>query len=270
MLNEINHVYTQSEHKLLAKKMMNELIQEHPEYSNTIFCLSSYPIQKWAFDCRDDLGSDTKNILKAMYEMGSYYGFYNVDHIQQQLKSQSISNEIIEYLEPFIDTRIISSIHGDGEDISKYIMQHYYKDYLESFCKSHFERINKIFEPIEPILKELSNNSNTIHSNSSALLTLKHKIRSNQFNNRIIGNYEEVISIIDECISFLKYYPFNGYDMYQIAYRFSNDEKEYIIANKLSRSRTYVRARYIDAIEAISTIIWGYTNVGSKFDPEKI
>ena len=255
----IEKVYTNSEHSGLAKTIMNEILEEHPEYRDTLFVLSSYKVQKWATECRNNVGLSRKDLLIALEYMIPFFGFKSCK-MDMQLKAQDITDALILLVGTKLKGKAILAVHGDTEDVSKYIMSKYYKDELLVLCKSLYKDINKLIKPLRKIIDQMDEDYKFILHDAEVLIKLNPLIKENAQMRKSTIDFEDVSKIMQKCIECLKSYPFNGYDTYNIVSKYSQGVKEYIIAKQISKSRTYVRSRYKEGANAIAYIIWGYAN----------
>lgn len=255
----IEKVYTNSEHSGLAKTIMNEILVDCPEYKDTLFILASYKVQKWATECRNSVGLSRKDLLLALKYMTPFFGFKSYK-MEIQLKAQDITDALILLVGSKLKGKTILAVHGETDDVSKYMMSKYYKEELLTVCKSLYKEVNKLIKPLRKIIDEMDEDYKFILHDAEVLIKLNPLIQENAQMRKSSVDFEEVSEIMDKCISCLKTYPFNGYDTYTIVSKYSQGVKEYIIAKQIQKSRTYVRSRYKEGANAIAYIIWGYAN----------
>ena len=78
--DQIRYVPTLSKRKKSVTKVLNQIIREKPECTNTVYALLTYSTQKWARDTRNDIGLNPEKSLmiedsfkEAAATMGDLY-----------------------------------------------------------------------------------------------------------------------------------------------------------------------------------------------------
>ena len=259
-----NKIPTYSAHSTLAKKYINEIIADYPQYQNILEALICYPVQKWADETRNKLKLDEDNLNKMIeYEMDDYFGIKNVSFLKKQKIILQISKEELSFMDNALSNEILVAIHGykPKKDISKYKMVEHYKDTVLEFCKKNNDKYHEIIKPLIKEYNKLDDDIQFVYHNASILLQTKSIIKkydANVCKNDEI-NYQTISQIIDKCIKQLNTYYISDEYIEKVAMLYSDGNNECNIAKIIGKSRTYVKNIKKDAIEAISYIIWGYT-----------
>lgn len=258
---ELDKLYSSSSHKIKAKEILNSILYENPEYYPTICCLATYNIQKWASEQRENTHINFDNFVTNILV------FENQDDEStlRLLKFQSITlkntNEAMKYLKEIIDPatkegKSIYSIHFNGEEVSKYLINNYYKKAVLNLCEKHNEYFKKLLggEMLEPYLNG-NNDSDIAYHNTQILLKLLPRL----IKKRVLPN-ELISSIKDQLIKCLETIKTanDGEETYQILGMYLKGMSEVKIAKKFERNRKYIHAKIKYGTELLSYVIWGY------------
>ena len=261
---QYNKIPTYSIHSTLAKKYINEIIADYPQYQNILEALICYPVQKWADETRKKLKLDEDNLNTIIqYETDEYFGIKNTDFLKKQKIILQISKEELSFMDSKLNNEILVAIHGykPEHDISKYKMVEHYKQTVIEFCETNNDDYRKIIKPLISEYNKLDDDIQFVYHNASILLQTKSII--NKYDAEICKkdeiNYQIISQIIDKCIKQLNTYYISDKYIERVAMLYSDGNNEFNIAKIIGKSRTYVKNIKKDAIEAISYIIWGYT-----------
>ena len=260
---QINKVPTKSSKKTLARKTINKLLNEHPEWQDLLLSLVCYPIQVWASDCRNKLNFNLINELAL--DNASVMGITNKEVIKRQIKLNKSTNRIICFIGSSLrqismndkDCEILGIIHGNIEkEITNYRFVREYENALIKFCKKYNDEFKKMYKKIQDEFEKIDDDNQYTYNNTDLLLKLKKKLKYLVANEINTG---EALKQINLCIKQLDSFIMNGKDMSKVIKMYSDGKTEENIMQELNKSRVYVRDRKHEGIKALSYIIWGYS-----------
>ena len=263
---EIKQVPTYSIHGVQTKKLINELLSKNPEYYELMKALVLYPAQKWASESREKVGLDNKTIMNALLsDCSDFFGIHNNKSlIEKQAKIIDRSEAILAYIEDTLDHAkgkdYLLPIHGYKElDISKFLISHHYKNALADYCEDNYLLFSKIVRTDISDLSPEDDDIDYVFRRADLLLRLR-SVLSNEEESKHRTDYKKTIDLIDACIDCLDSYWLRNPKFKEVVVLYSKGYKEIEIADKVSKSRTYVRRMIAEGSTAISFILWGYFN----------
>lgn len=270
-LDAVNKIYSFSKHGSYAQEIMNALLDEHPDWKNILQMLAVYPVQLWASSARSDVGIDVHSIKLMIESESDYFGIQNQSSAIHQQRALEVTDKAISLLGRAIDEdscgigkniEIIQAVHGvNYPDVSLYIMKQYYKDTLIKLCEVLAGRVNRLLKSIERDLAEIDKDIKLLYHDADLLVRVCGDMHGKTRRGRRYSqvDYDEVYRQMKSCIDYLKYYPFAGHDLQVVIDGSFRGQSEALIAEKLNRSRTYVRKKYDEGVVALGCLIWGYT-----------
>lgn len=258
----VSDITTSTKHKRLVISILNELCNEHPEWKTTIYALSNYTKQKWALD----------QTVEGKYKVQIFYDKKTelLDKYPETLDILDIINEAVydEYFLPEDRMKIFNSknefmafdaVHDlEADDVSKYIINTYYKNAVISFCKKKNKDIVKITNKSNKELSKLKEEDSIVYHDTDLFLKAVRKINKK---NRVLIHFDEneVKELIQTCIKIIERFPRDGKTLASITKLYVLDNKsDLAIAKEKLVSETFVRAKRKQATDLISLILWGY------------
>ena len=248
----ISYVPTYSNRGTLAKKYVNQILADHPEYYNFIKLICEYPLIKWGEKSR-------KKINLAHHQIeSSYFGIDGEEFIERQKEHLKLCDTIIDFIEGCINKSnskdVLYSIHGyKTESISTYKVNEYYKEALLDLCINGYKDFKYIEEKIKNGHVPEDDDIAFVYRKADLLL----RMRSILDNGKTLA-YKETVELLDLCINCLDTYYLQDPYLKDIARLYSLGDKEKQICEKTGKSRSFVRNMKSEAAKAIAYIIWGY------------
>lgn len=259
---KLKSVPTSSSHSKLIKQLLNELITQYPEYQNLLLTLACYPIQKWASIQRGEALKTKKlyfNLINA-----SEIGLVNI--VTDDL---TLTNQIVDFLDNILNLQdndicldVIRSAHGlYSPDVSTFRFQTHYKETLLKLCKKYNSAFNKLIEneskylAIDEDIELVYHNINILMKSRSILLKISN---SKNIKTKYIDS-KQMLQSIQTLINTLDTYYLEPDLTKQIVSMKFNGSTENEIAEKVKKSRVFVRNRYTEGITALSYVLWGYS-----------
>ena len=263
---EIKQVPTYSIHCVQTKKLINEFLSENPEYYELVRALVLYPAQKWASESREKVGLDNKTIMNALLsDCSDFFGIHNNKSLmEKQAKIIDRSEAVLAYIEDTLDHAkgkdYLLPIHGYKEtDISKFLISSHYKKALADYCEDNCLLFSKMIRTDISDLSPKDDDIDYVFRRADLLLRLR-SVLSQEEKTKHRTDYKKTISLIDACINCLDSYWLKNPKFKEVVALYSRGYKEIEIADKVSKSRTYVRRMIAEGSTAISFILWGYFN----------
>lgn len=264
----IKSVYTNSHHNKLILNGLNSLSNEK-EWKNTLYLISIFPLLNWAKESRRKLNIDIENLNTLIEESDlCYFGINNYNKLLKQHNSLRIANKIINIISEAIDNNrydlpnkdiaVVRAAHGANyPDVSKYLMSTKYISALSKLCQNIYRDINETLSVIKNDIDLLDDELCLPFHNTDILVRMYTEIRYNCFSKNKQIDYSQTISSLDDMLSCLLAYPFDGELIYDVVNLIATEHTENYIAEKLNRSRTFIRSRYNEGINALSMLLWG-------------
>ena len=276
----INKVYSKSSHANAAKIIMNHLIEINPSWKNTLMFLSEYQVHKWAMEQRALLGIDTETLTEILLNQGETPEYFGINS-ERIAKYQKNVLMVTEALSALIDTTLASdkynikrgflaysAVHGDSEDVSKYIFGQYYEIYLTKLCIDISAKVNGFYDKLKDAQNSIDPEIRLVYHDARLLLSIKDDIQKGAQKEEILKsmnrrrvyqqiNGYDVYDTICCCISSLANYPFAGEEIREVMRRLYSGFSEDETAKAIGRSRTYIRSKEEEGIHAIDCLIWG-------------
>ena len=257
------NLYSECEYRLMAEKIIEEIIEENEDYYNAarIFCM--YPAQKWAQTTRKELKLDAASLQKALDSDTEYFGIYARSNLSLQLKNLKLTDEILKYVEFIIfssalsnpEKAVIDAVFTNGKT-SKYLLNQYLKPAMLKLFEESYREFDRYTEKINHFVEEVDDELYVAyHSIEDFLYSVRQmkddRIHSYDLNSKI------TFSTMKEAINTLKKYPYSK-DVYRIVSSIFCGKAESSIAKDLNRSRTYVHSHCVDGYKALNILFWGY------------
>lgn len=278
-------VYSLSKHGEYAQNIMNQLVDTHATWKNTLLALALYPLQKWACHSRDSMGINWDYFDDDEF---SYFGINGYKELILKQKSLLIATDnILNIVDKMLEDESINeklllalrSIHGfdkkqiydyvssdDGsyviekEKMSKFYLEKYYQKALETVCKKYSREINKIAKSIS-ISLPTDEDIKVVYHDADRLLNVCRKLNKTSsykyFDN---VNIELLNNQISNCVESLNTYPFKSKDVHLVLSNQLNGKSKACSLEQLGRSRQYLYDRYNEGIAALSMLLWGYSS----------
>lgn len=267
------YIPTQSSRSKLAKQYINEILFEHPEWKNLLISIVCFPIQKWAKQQREILIK--QNGLIEISELGNftYYGI-KINSLTKQKIDDEIdkTNKIIDYIEKILfeeeyhmkNTKVLAAIHDINKpDETIYKVANYYKSSLEYVCCKYNDEFENIIKDYGKEFLSKDAEYEILYHNTEVLLKSKGLIED-LINSPSISekkaDYEKTKEILENCISALKTYITKDRNIYTVIKMKYDGVPDGEIVKAINKSRSYVRSKYKEGIEALSYIMWGYSS----------
>ena len=251
------------EFRLLAEKIIKEIVEEHAEFYHAARSFCVFPAQKWAQDARKQLKLDAVSLQKALDSDTEYFGIYARSNLSLQHKNLKLSDEIIKYIEFTMYSAPLSSAEKAvvdavfyGKKTSKYLINQHFKDAMIKIFEESYQQFDQYAEKISHFAKEVDDELYVAyHSIEDFLYSVRQmkddRVRSYDVNAKI------AFSTMKEAINMLKKYPFSK-DVHRIISSVFCGKTESAIASELNRSRTYVHSHCQDGYKALNILFWGY------------
>ena len=266
---KIDKIPTSSRREVSARKTLNEILSEHEEWFPCIAAIVVYPIQQWAKNARKDLGIDLLSLDQIIENHESYFGISSVGRFETQRNALLETNKEIEVVrdilkqKPFTNEQeqmlsVINAIHGiDGDDVSQYMMNTYYRGAIETICKKYNDQFRSFSMQMKPKINDKE--FEAAYHNTDLMIRQLNSI--SDMNKRWRGevSYRAAYETMISCIRSLKMYSIDGPLLMEIAMRYAEGYPELRIATELNKSRTFVRGKYQNAVEILSYLLWGYS-----------
>lgn len=254
----VNSIPTKSAHGRVVKKILNDILQDNPEYYSTISNLVLYPVQKWAESTRRKLDLDYNSVKQALDNGENYFGLWNVK-MKKQLEALHESTNMLEIFDEAVSLVdlcdkpqiAVNTIHDfDAPDESKYFIQTYYKDGVLRICKEYNDIVNNLHTLSMAQLNDLSEDETLVFRNGSDLVNLIPKIFWRD-------KHEETVEILGKCFDAIGTYPLNGAEISKIMFLYCKGWTIRKIAKEIKMSTFYVERKYKEGVELLSLLIWG-------------
>ena len=293
--NIIRYVPSLSSRKNSIAKHLNKLLQEHPEYINTVYALLTYSTQKWASNMRKEIGFNDHSAksleeeAKIVFEqLGDIFALRGIRPLNStdHLDKLAESDKILECVENA--TEWIGEIPGIGENMKRTIlaahfMDEEYSDVSAYFINNYYDIAVKyiheaygqnIIEHISSIasynwIEEDSKYTKAYHNTQMLLKiypTLMHRYQKHSdiemFSDGLIqrdANGLNLVLSLTKGVEAIKYYKDNGEELYTILKLMMKETPEYKIEREISCKTSALRLRKAKAINLLSFVLWGYS-----------
>ena len=261
----VERVPTCSSHATLARRFINEILKDDPQYYGFIRAMADYPIQRWAYESRKKTGLDICSIKRAAaLEDGSFFGMKSEKWLKSQERKLELSDEIMEFVMRTISSSgsdAIKAVHGYRcRDVSNYIMQNCYRQDLLRLCESRAAVFDSLYGKISRQISLLDDDVQFVAHDASWFMKLKPLIERNG-SERGDVDCRKAAERFNDCLNCLDSYYLKDPLMKEVARLYSKGKKETEICRITGRSRSYVRHTKAESVRAISCIIWGYCSL---------
>ncbi len=256
-------LYSKCEYRLMAEKIIREIVEEHAKYYNAARNFCAFPAQKWAQETRKQLKLDAASLQHALDSDTEYFGIYTHYNLALQLKNLKLTDEIIKFIEFSIYSADLSNPEKAVVDAvfyhkktSKYLLNQYLKSAMLKLFEETYLDFDRYVERIKCSIDEVDEELYVAyHSIEDFLYSVRQmkddRIRSYDVNSKI------TFSTMKEAIKSLKNYPFSK-DVHRIISSIFCGQTESSIAQEMNRSRTYVHSHCQDGYKALNILFWGY------------
>ncbi len=272
----LNEIISTSKHKQTAITYLNLIASEYPEYKNLIYNLSIYPLSKWSSVIRKEIQIDIDSLHNSIVNCdNSYFGFGGINSMATQYNSLKFSEQFINIVDQIIEGKlpiynsddnekivtkslsVFKAIHScnPNDESSKFLINEYYKDCILSVCRLYNNIFQQNYNDFLNFKNKLDDDIEFVTHNTEMLVKLYKNI--NRINRYDQINIEEFKKTFMLCVSSITKYPIGGEELYEILLCYLNGENELSMANKLNRSRTYVRSKFKKSLKILSFLIWG-------------
>ena len=257
-------LYSECEYRLMAEKVIQDIVDKNSKYYNAARFFSMYPAQKWADSVRKELKLDSDSLQKALDEETEYFGIYTCENLSVQHKNLRLTDEMSKYVESCLlsvplspsEKAVVDAIFYNRKT-SKYLVNRYLKSAMTKLLENSYEQFDKYAEKIEQIVKEVDDDLYFAYHSIEDFLYSVRKMKEDRVRSYDV-NSKVAFSAMKDAINALKKYPFSK-DVHRIISSTFCDKTEMEIAKDLNRSRTYVRSHMQDGYKALSILFWGYS-----------
>lgn len=241
-------------HHVKAKKILNDIICENPEYANTVYALSIFKSLIWAEEERKQYKAVIEDIL-TLAKPNDGYNDINEEKVEEieSAITALLKASIISIKGPEGDC--LRAVHGSSETVSDYIMTNHYKDAVTRLSESQSDVMNSLFSALKNALS-LTDEARIAYHDINILFALAREVSLGS------GARPEEIDLIKDLTVLsgaLRTYSSDGVELHYIAKSFLEVKTEECIAGNLSKSRNYIRKRYKEAKDALAVLLFGFT-----------
>lgn len=259
-------LYSLSEHRKHANKLINEIVEENKEYYNIAYCFCSYMVQKWALEKRKSIKIDLDDLRLAIDDNSDYFGIKTHQKMDFQRQTLEITNEIIDEVENVLDAcedvltvseqRAFFDIFCD-EPSSKYIVCNYFRDAAETIFELYYQEFDRYIEELKAINSEIDEDIYIAYHDADNLIYIMANYRKGKKSDRDSNvDYKKAYETLEELIDAMDDYPFNE-NVNDVLLNYLKGYKEVEIAYRLGKSRTYTKRRKEEGIKILEILIWG-------------
>ena len=266
---------TKNDHRFYIEKILNSLAEENGEWHMTLISLSRFASQLWAKEVRENIKTDYKSLMKMIDDnYGNYFGIDEMNKLNYQAQCLKYSDQIINLLDSEIDIlkplyrEPLEAVHKlNKQNMNKYELskkegEHgIYEASVRMLCNKSYKKINKLYTQLILLEKDFDEDLIFASHNIHLLTVLNRKEKRNKSAYRRVDPI--LIKTIENAIKQFNTYPFAENDLpyfIKIMEMYLAGKSEEEISKKINKSRSYIRAKYKEGEEALSEIIWGYSN----------
>lgn len=247
-------LYTSSKHITAEASILEGILEENPDWADTIQALSMYSAQKWA--------QNTRNKLNLSVVDEKYIGI-PLKNKTAQIQALNSSTAILDIIEASIEKLpkkykdILSKIYLENGDVSKYMVDQYYETAIKKLCATVGQKITKEFKKVHTSKNDLENDIQFVCQDIHRLMDLKSDIRYFDYYDGHEVDFAEFYDNFTQIVESLCQYTLKDY-VYECTSRYLNKESDLEIAHKTGKSNTFIRSRYKLGMKLISFVLWGY------------
>ena len=190
----IQWVPSYSSHGTLAKKYINEILEENPEYYEFGKAVAEYPVIKWGMLSRERIALDPKLITTE------FFGIEGEEFAEKQKENLLFCNAVIDFVEKAINSSenkvLLWSVHKfKAEDVSTYRINTYYRTAFEKLCEDNFREFLDLIDKRADRTPE-DDDILFVYRKADLLLRLRSVLEaSDSF------AYQDTVDCIDRCIT---------------------------------------------------------------------
>lgn len=245
-----------SSHIDLAKSILNGIIQEKPEYADTIAALAVYPVQKWAAEKK----KNSSFCLSLSEDVNRKHSLISISLVENR---NDRTAEYCRLMEDVLhgsllsagEKKVISQIHDiSDKDTTLYSMKKYYKSAVMKICSACGDQISSFLKDEKK--KEMDEENKLVYHDTDDLIRLMPYLRKKSTNESSRIEYINTLDEIGKAIEMLKEYPFTS-GVYDSIYGKFHGYTVNRIAVATGKSRAYVESKYDEGIMVLSQILWG-------------
>lgn len=259
---------TTSLRKRTADKAINNLVEDHPEYSTIAKYLCEFCGQVWAREVRRNAKLDTISLLEAIKENGEYFGIKNVGFNPLEYQKTTLENtdDIIDFFDDALNQDYFDSIERELIDELFYGKVSYTNErrltpkiepLFEKIFENNYLEFDKLLEDMEEMTADLEEEIEVVYHDVEILFKLSSLFRDFAPRTSEI-NKKDVCYYMSQAIDQLEYYPFEKDVKIVMKKRFNNDNI-LAICKSMRKHHDYVEKRYYVGLDALKWIFWGYT-----------
>ena len=295
--DQIRYVPTLSKRKKSVTRVLNEIIREKPDCTNTVYALLTYSTQKWARDTRNEIGLNPEKSLmiedsfkEAAVTMGELYRKSGIPPRIEDTRIIRISesDEILDCIEdglswlektPVIGyslAKAIRAVHlmdDAGSDISAYLFKEYYKPailYLNEQVGPDIDRVVTELTSCQWLYD--GNRNSTAYHNTMLLIKiypfLIHRFVRRYRNGGIsdLGIQKDtdglfLLKILEDAVNGVRRYEGGGERLYQILRLMLLAQPDAVIKKELDLTTSALYEQKARAVNMLSFLLWGYSTV---------
>lgn len=259
-----DRIPTESKHEVTARSILNRLISQNPDWFPAAAAFVIYPAQKWAQLKRKELVIDIRGLSEE-----DYFGIKTKGRFQNQLVSLQETDREIDLVTQILNSpadsvfekkmnAVINAIHGtEAADVSKYMLEEYYEKGMRKVFESYWDQFRIL--NLEMAKGIDSGEYEDVYHNTDLLIRQLNAIDGMASRRWSDVQYDNACKTILKCIDTLKSYSEEGEILQIIVESYARGETETRTAERVEKSRTYVRSRYRFSVEILSYLIWGYS-----------
>lgn len=242
-------------HQVKAKKILNDIICENPEFADSVYALSILKSLIWADEERKKYKAVIEDILILAKPVDEYRDINSE-------RAREIESAIIALLKSSVasikgpEGDCIRAVHGFSEAVSDYIMTNHYKNAVKELSKRQSDAIDTLLDALREELCYLTDEGRIAYHDIDILFSLS---REAALNVKARPSEKDILKDLILLTGALKSYNSEGAELQYIAKSFLEGQTEEFISNELSKSRNYVRKRYKGAKDALAVLLFGLT-----------
>ena len=248
----LNRIELCTKHKHMCRNILEEIVEDYPEYDYTILCFSQYDVLEWlkrGYKAYNDNIIDIYKLINNRTQNALGMHLYDTLNHEKTIAIFEIISEFI--VENSKKMPVIYKIAILKQDVSKYLVSQRFKNEVMFMCEHISKRVNKTFKEKEILFSD--EDIEFVFHNTKELLRLYNDKTLRKKNENI--NY--LAEHIDQEINKLKDYPTNGKDIYEIVRLYCTGIPESTICKVRNKSSTYIRSVKRQADYLLSVLFWG-------------
>lgn len=261
---------TRSEHKIMAKDILNNILLKHPDWLPTIISLAAYPIQVWAKESRAGLSLDPGILIQNVSEYHrDYFGFINPSVLSVQKKQLEHTDRIIDLVTDILygkkglsnERRMyaLRNIHGLRKTSATfYTIKSNYEDAVVEICEKYNTDFSRMMSSVSESAAIVTGDIRYVYHDADKLICLLPVMKKDTGKKEFCIDYQAAAEMLDQCIAALQKYPMKGEALYKVMKYHAIGYSALWIAEKLEISVNAVKQRIQNGDLALSYLIWGY------------